>query len=82
MGETQQTGRFQLIVEFPVDDFTPSGSLCYFKKKADSEAVMMLPTTPLQELFNLRWYIQHIIDQCESDSDDDDLDNPRSKDNW
>ena len=29
----------------------------------------MLPTTPLQELFNLRWCIQHLIDESESDDD-------------
>ena len=35
----------------------------------------------MQELFNLRWYIQHLIDESESD-DDDNLDNPRREDNW
>ena len=40
----------------------------------------MLPTTLLQELFDLRWYIQHLID--ESESDDDDLNNPPNQDNW
>ena len=39
----------------------------------------MLPTTPLQELFNLRWYIQQLMD--ESEYDDDDLKNPLHEDN-
>ena len=43
--------------------------------------VTILPTLPLKELFNLRWYIQHLIDESEYD-DDDDLNNPQSEDNW
>ena len=42
----------------------------------------MLPTTPQKELFNLRWYIQHLIDQSEYDDDDDDLNSPLHEDNW
>ena len=42
----------------------------------------MLPATPLIEHFNLRWYIQHLIDESESDNDDDDLKNPFNEDNW
>ena len=39
--------------------------------------------TPLQKLFNLRWYIQHLLDESQSDDDDDDeFDNPLSEDNW
>ena len=41
----------------------------------------MLPSTPLQELFSLRWYIQHLIDQSVYDCDDD-VDNPLYEDNW
>ena len=33
--------------------------------------------TPLQELFNLRWYIQHLIDES-----DDEFQNPLSEENW
>ena len=43
--------------------------------------VTILPTTPPKELSNLRWYIQHLIDESESDSDDD-LNNPLNEDNW
>ena len=51
---------FNSLLNFIVDDFTPSCTLCYFKDKADSEVVMMMPTTPLKELFNLRWYTFNI----------------------
>ena len=68
------------LLNFNADDFTPSGTLYYDKDNADSEVVTMLPTTPLQELFNLRRYKQHLIDECEYD--DDDLNYPLSEDNW
>ena len=58
----------------------PSCTLHYFKEEVDNEVVMMMATTPLKELFNLRWYIQYLIDECESD--DDDLDNHLNEDNW
>ena len=48
---------FNSLLALNVDDFTPCGILCYFKDKADSEAVMMMPTTPLKELYNLRSFI-------------------------
>ena len=73
---------FNSLLNFNVDDFTPSGMLCYYKENSDSEVVTILPTTPLQELFNLQWYIQHLIDESEYDDDDDDLNNPLNKDNW
>ena len=63
---------------FNVDDFTLSGNLCYSKDNGER-----LHHTHLQELFNLRWYIQHLIDERGYDDDDDDyLDNPLSEDNW
>ena len=43
---------------------------------------MMMATTPLKELFNPRWYIQYLIDECGSGDDHDDLDNPLNEDNW
>ena len=45
---------FNSLFNFNVDDFTPSGILCYYKEKPGSEVVMMMPTTPLQKLCNLR----------------------------
>ena len=72
---------FNSLLTFNVDDFTPSGTLCYFKYKVDSEEVMM-PTTPLKELCNLRRYIQHLIFESEYDYDDDEFDDPLNKDNW
>ena len=37
---------------------------------------MMMPTTPLKELYNLRRYILHLTLECEYDFDNDDVNNP------
>ena len=63
------------LLNYTVDDFTPSGNLCYFKDNGE-----ILHQTPLQELFNLRWYIQHLID--ETGYDDVEFDIPLSEENW
>ena len=57
-----------------MDDFTPSGNLCY---RSINENGGILLQTPLHELFNLRWYIQHLIDES-----GDKLENPLSEENW
>ena len=45
---------FNSLLNYTIDDFTPSGNLGHFKENGE-----ILHQTPLQELFNLRWYIQH-----------------------
>ena len=45
---------FNSLLNFNIVDFSPSGTLCYFKGKAEFELVMMMPTTFLTELYNLR----------------------------
>ena len=49
-----------------------SGNLCYLNESGD-----ILHQTPLHELFNLRWYIQQLIDES-----GDDVENPLSEENW
>ena len=63
---------FNSILNYTVDDFTPSGQLCYFKENGE-----ILHQAPLEELFNLRWYIQHLINET-----DDEFENPLSEENW
>ena len=36
-----------------LNDFTPSGTLSYFKEKVESEEAIMMAATPLKELYNL-----------------------------
>ena len=44
--------------------------------------VTILPAASFKGLFNLRWYIQHLIDESEYDYDDDALNNLLSEDIW
>ena len=41
-----------------------------------------MPSTPLQELQNIRKYIQHLMDESDYDPDDPDFDHPLSEHNW
>ena len=36
-----------------------------------------LPYSPMKKIFNLRWYIQHLMDERE-----DEAQNPLSEENW
>ena len=63
---------FNSILNYPIDDLTPSGNLCYMNEHGD-----ILPYTPMKKIFNLRWYIQHLMDESEGETQ-----NPLSKENW
>ena len=63
---------FNPLLNYPINDFTSSHNLCHINQNGD-----ILHQTPLQELFNQRWYIQHLIDQS-----DDELKNLLSEENW
>ena len=68
---------FNSLLKYTDDDFTPIGDLCFINENAE-----MLPTTTLQEFYNLRWYIQHLIDENEYQYGDDEWTNPLSESNW
>ena len=59
------------ILNYSIDDVTPSGNLSYMNQHGD-----ILHLTPLREVFNLRCYIQHLMDQTE-----DETKNPLSEEN-
>ena len=63
---------FNSILNYSIDDFTPSGNLSYMNKHSE-----ILHYTPLKEVFNLRWYIQHLMDENK-----DEAQNPLSQENW
>ena len=63
---------FNSILNYTIDDFTPSGNLSYMNQHGD-----ILHHKPLREVFNLRCYIQHLMDQSE-----DETQNPLSEENW
>ena len=68
---------FNSLLKYADDDFTLIGNLCYINENGQ-----MLPTTTLQEFYNIRWYIQHRIDQNEYQYDGDEWTNPLSESNW
>ena len=55
---------FNSLLNYTDEDFTPHGvgSLSFYKENGDSVVKMMSPTL-LQELENLRWYTQHLINE-------------------
>ena len=63
---------FNSILNYTIDDFTPSGNLCYMNEHGD-----ILPYTPIKKIFNLKWYIQYLIDESEDEDQ-----NPLSEENW
>ena len=63
---------FNSILNYPIYDFTPSGNLCYRNEHGD-----ILPYTPMKKIFNLRWYIQHLMDESEDEDQ-----NPLIEENW
>ena len=65
---------FNSLLKYTDDDFTSIGNLCYINVNGE-----MLPT--LQEFYNLRWYIQHLIDENEYQYDEDEWMNPLSESN-
>ena len=77
MGCIQKMEDFNSLLKYTDDDFTPTGNLCYTNDNGQ-----MLPTRTLQEFYNLRWYIQHLIDENEYQYDGDEWTNPLSESNW
>ena len=63
---------FNSLVNYTIGDYTASGNSCYFKENGE-----ILHQTPWQELFNIRWYIQHLVDES-----GDECKNPLSEENW
>ena len=55
---------FNSIFNYIIDDFTPFGNLSSINEYGE-----MLHQTPMHEVFNLRWYIQHLIGQNENEAE-------------
>ena len=70
---------FNSLMKYTDDDFTPSGSyqLCYTNDNGEK-----LHHIPMQEFYNLRWYILHLIDKNGYEYGDHGWFNPFSEDNW
>ena len=37
---------FRTMLAYTADKFTPTGSLCHYKDKADAQTLIMMPTNP------------------------------------
>ena len=74
---------FNSLLNYTDEDLIPHGHghLSYYKENGDSVVKMMTPT-PLQELINLRWYIQHLIHESGYLYDYDESNYPLSEDKW
>ena len=55
---------FNSILNYTIDDFTPAGNLSYINENGE-----ILHLTPLKELFILRWYIQHLMNENEDENE-------------
>ena len=54
---------FNSILNNTIDGFTQSGNLSNIDEHGG-----ILPQTPLKEVFNQRWYIQHFMDENEDEN--------------
>ena len=74
---------FNSLLKYTDEDLIPHGhgKLSFYKENDDSVVKLMSPT-PLQELINLRWYIQHPIHESGYLYDDDESNYPLSEDKW
>ena len=74
---------FNSLLNYTDEDLIPHGCghPSYYKENGDSVVKMMSPK-PLQELINLRWYIQHLIHESGYLYDDDESNYPLSEDKW
>ena len=68
---------FNSLLQYTDDDFTPTGKLCYINENG-----VKLHRKLMKEFFNLRWYIQHLIDLHEYQYGDNQWTNPLHEDNW
>ena len=62
--EFNKLENFNSIMNYTIDDFTPSGNLSYMNHHGE-----ILHFTTLKEVFNLRCYIQHLMDETEDEDE-------------
>ena len=72
---------FNSLLNYTNENFKPHGGGNLSYHKGDS-VVKMMSMTPLQQLENLRWYIQHLIHESGYLYDDDESNYPLSEDKW
>ena len=68
---------FNSVLEYTDDDFTPTGKLCYINENGEK-----LYRKLMKEFYNLRWYIQHLVDLHEYQYGDNEWTNPLHESSW
>ena len=68
---------FNSLLKYTDDDFTPTGKLCYINQNSEK-----LYRKLMKEFFNLRWFIQHLVDEYEYQYGDNQWTNPLHESNW
>ena len=68
---------FNSLLKYTDDDFTPTGKLCYMNQNGEK-----LHRKLMKEFFNLRWYIQHLVDEYDYQYGDNEWTNPLHESNW
>ena len=68
---------FNSLLEYTDDDLTPTGKLCCINENGEK-----LYRKLMKEFYNLRWYIQHLVDLHEYQHGDNEWTNPLHESNW
>ena len=68
---------FNSLLEYTDNDFTPTGKLCYINENGEK-----LYRKLMKEFYNLRWYIQHLVDLHEYQYGDNEWTNPLHESSW
>ena len=68
---------FNSLLKYTDDDFTPTGKLCYMNQNGEK-----LYRKHMMEFYNLRWYIQHLVDEYEYQYGDNEWTKPLHGSNW
>ena len=68
---------FNSLLEYTDDDFTSTGKFCYINENGEKMYRKLM-----KEFWNLRWYIQHIVDLHEYQYGDNEWTNPLHESNW
>ena len=68
---------FNSLLEYTDDDFTPTGKFCCINENGEKVYRKLM-----KEFYNLRWYIQHLVDLHEYQYGDNEWTNPLHESNW
>ena len=68
---------FNSLLEYTDDDFTSTRKFCYINENGEK-----LHSKLMKELYNLRWYIQHLVDEYEYQYGGNEWTNSLHESNW